>query len=153
MPVQLAGHRFALVVMKSVLKYLMLLSVLTVVGYTQSYATVHKVADSILLPKYTTCSADVSARVKEQHHALILHSSSSRTEKKAYKIYIAETEVEEDEVLSSKKHTCINYSTASILFSGTLAHLFSNRNSPTRNYDYFSYSSSDQYLIFRVFRI
>jgi hypothetical protein len=149
----MAGHRFALVVMKSLLKYLMFLCVLTAVGYTQSYAAVHKVADSILLPKYTTCSADVSARVKEHPHALILNSSSSPTEKKAYKIYIAETEVEEDEVPSSKKHACINYSTASILFSGTLAHLFSNRKSPTRNYDYFSYSSLDQYLIFRVFRI
>ena len=87
--------------------------------------------------------------IAQNDHDLVIRSSSPHAEK-SFKIDIAENEVEEDELIVSRKHIGSNNGTSPI--APVQGYFFgSKRILPVCGYAF--YSSSYQYLIFQVFRI
>ena len=91
--------------------------------------------------------------VAQHNRNLIIKSSSSSTEKGNYVIDVAENEVEESELIFSKKHIDSNNHAAAIVFPEALA-CFSNQRKKTLPIaQYLSYISPYRYLVFQMFRI
>jgi hypothetical protein len=138
--------------MKALIKYLLSLCILVLGIYSQLPAHADKERALYSLQKNADWLAYANICASQYYKHLVIKSSSSRTEKENCQIDAAENEVEEYELISSKKNA--DNSTSAATFLPTTGACFFGSASKTLLFEsFFSHAVSSRYLIFQIFRI